>query len=85
MSGLLTTAQDVFLLAELVTFPAQDPDPATVLGQCSEVPAITTTNGDKNFRASITSFDGLFTATITDDRYLTVTEGAVPVPKIEIV
>ena len=85
MSGLLTTAQDVFLLAELVTFPAQDPDPATVLGQCSEVPVITTTNGDKNFRASITSFDGLFTATITDDRYLTVTEGAVPVPKIEIV
>ncbi len=47
-------------------------DPHILDGTCTSVPAITLTNGGKNFNASLTSMDGTQLATIQDDRYMRV-------------
>jgi hypothetical protein len=44
---------------------------------CMFTPQITLSADSKKFVASITSFDGAFTATITDDRYLRVFENQI--------
>jgi len=79
--GLFT--DDIFSLAEFITYPSQDLDQGILLGQCTNVPDIILRNGAKNFEASVSSFSGLLEAKITDDRFLSINRNLHPM--IEIV
>ena len=68
--GLFT--DDVFSLADHVTYPPQDPDKDVVLGQCSQVPQIKLSQDKTQFTATVSSFSGLLQASVTQDRFLKV-------------
>jgi len=78
--GLFT--DDIFSLAEFITYPSQNLDEGILLGQCTNVPDIILSNGAKNFEASVSSFSGLLEARITDDRFLSINRNLQPMIEI---
>ena len=70
-------------LVEFISYPQGNSDPGTLLGECSSPPLIQVSGDKKSFTATVTSYSGELSVTMTHDRLLTVTR--VSMPEIEIV
>ena len=70
-------------LVEFISYPAGNSEPDTLLGECSTPPLIQVSGDKRNFTATVTSYSGELTVTVTNDRFLTVNR--VYMPEIEIV
>ena len=70
-------------LVEFISYPEGNSDPGTLLGECSSPPLIQVSEDKRNFTATVTSYSGELAVTVTNDRFLTVSQ--VYLPEIEIV
>ena len=70
-------------LVEFISYPQGNSDPGTLLGECSSPPIIQVSEDQKSFTATVRSYSGELTVTVTSDRLLTVSR--VSLPEIEIV
>jgi len=71
---------DVLELVEFLTWPERDP--GVLLGECAGIPWITLGPSRTSFTSTVVSLDGFISATITDDRLLTVHKEVLPIISI---